>query len=120
MRNKLLKSLESFDGQTIGVKTKAADDATAGCGYHRMVTELFALMDVADMDLNDGRFQRTDTVVQGNGSVCVGTSIQHNAVVGEADFLHLVDEFTLNVALEILDSDVRILRLQLGQILLEG
>ena len=106
--------------KTIGVEAEAADDATAGCRYHGMVAELFALMDVTDVDLDDGRFQRTDAVVQGNGSMRVGTSIQHDAVVGEADLLHLVDELALNVALVILDVDVGILGLQLGQILLEG
>ena len=85
-----------------------------------MVAELFALMDVTDVDLDDGRFQRTDAVVQGNGSVCVSTCIQHNTVVGKADFLHLVDELAFNIALEILDFYGGIPGLQLGQILLEG
>ena len=76
-----------------------------------MVTELLTLVNVRDVYLDDWRLQRTDAVVQSYGSMGVGTCIQHNAIIGEAYLLHLIDEFALHIALEILDSDFRILGL---------
>ena len=111
---------QRLDSKTIGIEAKAADNALAGSGNHRVVAELLTLMNVRDVHLNDWRLQRTDAVVQGNGGMRIGTGIQHDTVVSEADLLHLVDEFALNVALVILDLDAGILGLQLGQILLEG
>ena len=55
--------------------------------------------------------------MQGYRRVGVGTCVEHDAVVGEAYLLHLVDKFSLDIALVVLDSNVRILCLQLGQIL---
>ena len=83
-----------------------------------MVAELLALVDIRDVYLDDGCLQRADAVVQGYRRVGVGTSVKHDAVVGEAYLLHLVDKFSLDIALVVLDVDVRILCLQLGQILL--
>jgi hypothetical protein len=84
-----------------------------------VVAELLALVDIGDVYLDDGSLQRTDAVVQGYRGVGVGSGIEHDAVVRKTYLLHLVDEFTLNVALEILDVHIGIFGLQLGQILLE-
>ncbi len=81
------------------------------------MTELLALVYVADVNLDDGRLQRTDAVVQGYRGVCVGSCIEHDAVVRESDLLHFVDKFTLDIALVIFDVDVGLVQLQLRQIL---
>ena len=49
----------------------------------------------------------------------VCSSIEHDTIVAEAHLLHLVDEFTLDVALVILDINIEVLLLQLWQVLLE-
>lgn len=85
-----------------------------------MVAELLALVDVGDVNLDDGAAQRADAVVQRYAGVGVGTGVKHNAVVGEAHLLHLVDKLALYVALIVLDVHVRVFRLELWQILFEG
>ena len=84
-----------------------------------MVTELFALVYIRDVYLHDGTSQRADAVVQGYRGVGIGSRVEHDAVVAEAHFLHLVDELALHIALVVGYVDVRKLSLQLGQILLE-
>ena len=81
--------------------------------------EFLTLMYVRDMNLNDGRLQGTDAVVQGHRGMCVGTGIEYDAIIREAHLLHLVDEFTLHVTLIVFDVYLRIPGLQLWQILLK-
>ena len=84
-----------------------------------MVAELLALVDVRDVHLDDRTLQRAYAIVQGHGGMRVRPGIEHNAVEGEAHLLHLVDEFTLDIALIVGNLDIRITRLQLWQILVK-
>ena len=65
------------------------------------MAELLAAMHVGYVHLNHRRAHRLDAVGKRDAGVGVGTGIQHNAVVVEADALNFVDESALVVALEI-------------------
>jgi len=84
-----------------------------------MMTELLALMYIGDMYLDNRALQRADTVVERHRSVGIGSCIQHDAIKGETYLLHLVDELAFNIALIVGNLDIRILGLQLWQVLLE-
>ena len=84
-----------------------------------MMAELLALVYIRDMNLNDGTLQRTDTIVERHRSMGVGSCIQHDAIKGKAHLLHLIDQLALHITLEIGNLDVRILSLQLRQVLLK-
>ena len=89
--------------QPIAVKPEAAYYAEAGTAYHGTVAELLPTVDIGYVDLDDRTPKRTDTILQGNTRVGVGTSVEHDAVdtfiAAESRLLHAVDETTLNVAL---------------------
>lgn len=85
-----------------------------------MVAELLTLVNIGDMHLDNGCLQRADAVVQSHRSMCIGTCVEHDTVVCKAHLLHLVDQLTLHIALEILDVHVRIALPQLREVLLEG
>ncbi len=112
--------VQRFDGEAVGVEAEAADDTLAGCRDEGMVAELFTLMDIGDVHLDDGALQRADAVVESHRRMGIGSGIEHDAVVTEAHLLHLVDELALDIALVIVDGDVGILCPQLRQILVEG
>ena len=86
-----------------------------------MMAELLALVDVGYVNLHNGAFQRTDAVLQGYAGVSIGAGIEDDAVVAaeESHLLHLVNQLTLDVALEIANLYVWIILLQLGQVLLK-
>jgi hypothetical protein len=72
------------------------------------MSELLALMDVGDMHLDNGTFQRANTVVKSHRSVGIGTCIEYHAVKAKAHLLQLIDQFSLNVALVVGYLHVRI------------
>ena len=74
------------------------------------MSELFALVDIRDVHLDDGALETADAVVQGNTRVGVGSRIEHDAVVtaSEARFLHLVDEFAFDIALIVVYLHLRV------------
>ena len=84
-----------------------------------MVAKCLALMNIRDVNLNNRALQRADTVVQGYGSVGVGTGIEHDTVTTETNLLHLVNQLTLDIALVIGYLDIRIAGLKLRQILVK-
>ena len=83
------------------------------------MAKLLSLMHIRDVHLDDRTFQRTDAVVQGNAGMGIGTCIQHDAVIREAHFLHLIDQLTLHVALKVVYLYVRVSALQLRQVSLK-
>ena len=52
--------------QTIAIQPKTADYALACCRDHGLMTELLALVDIGDMNLNDWTLKRTNAVVKSN------------------------------------------------------
>ena len=64
--------LEGVYCQPVAIKTEPTDDSFASGGDHTMVTEVFALVYIADVYLNDGSVDRLDGVEQGYAvmSVC--------------------------------------------------
>ena len=81
------------------------------------MTELLAAMNIRDMNLDDRALQRADAVVKRDTRVGIGTGIQHDAVVAliESHLLHLVDEFTFDVALIVVYLHVGIALTQVCQ-----
>ena len=61
--------VQRFDGEAVGVEAEAADDTLAGCRDEGMVAELFTLMDIGDVHLDDGALQRADAVL--NPTSCI-------------------------------------------------
>ena len=84
-----------------------------------MMTELLALVYIRNMYLDDRTLQRTDAVVERHRGMGISSCIQHNAIIGKAHLLHLVDQFALDIALVVGNLDIGILSLQLRQILFE-
>ena len=83
------------------------------------MAELLALVYVGYVDLNDGTAERAYAVLQGHAGMGVGAGVEHNAVVSEAYFLHLVDKYALDVALEVLYLYVGKASAQLRQVVVE-
>ena len=106
--------------QTVAVETEAADDATAGGADEAVVAELLALVDIGDVDLDDGSRDGTDGIVKGHTGVGVGTGVEDDTIGCEAYLVELVDEGTLVVALEIGELHMGVLGTQLLQIVFKG
>jgi hypothetical protein len=112
---------QCFYGEAIAVETKATDHAETGGGEERLVTERLALMNIRDMNLDNGALQGADAVVERHTGVGIGTCIEHDAVTAfeEAYLLHLVDELALDIALEVGYLHIRKLSLQRRQVALK-
>ena len=107
-------------GQSVAVHTETADDTEAGRGEPGVVAEVLALVHIGDMHLDDGCGDSTDAVVQGDTGVGIGTGIEHDAVVSESHLLHLVDEFSLHIALIVVYLHAGIALPQLFETSLKG
>lgn len=83
------------------------------------MTEFLTLVNVRNMYLDDRGLDSTDAVVQCHGGMGVGTGVQHDTVHAETGVLHLVDEQTFHIALEIVDFHVGIAFAQLWQVVFE-
>ena len=83
------------------------------------MAELLTGMDIADVHLDDRSVHGTDGILQGDGRVGIGTSIENDAVMVKARNMNAVDKFTLDVGLVIVNLHVRIAATQLGQVLVE-
>ncbi len=83
------------------------------------MTELLTLVDIRDMHLDCGTFQRAYAVLKCDARMGVCPGIQYDAVIAESHLLQLVDKLTLDVALIVVYLHVRILCTQFGKILLE-
>jgi hypothetical protein len=113
-------SQQSFYGQTIAVEAEAADDTAAGSADAAVVAELLALVDIGDVYLYDRRRDGTDSIVEGDAGVGVGTRVEHNAVGRESHLMELVDEGALVVALEIGELHVGVLLAQFFKVCFKG
>ena len=73
-----------------------------------MVAVFLAGEDVADMHF-DGRCRNgSNGIVKGDAGVAVAAGIDYDAIGGKAHFVDVVDDFTLDVTLEITYLDVGI------------
>ena len=107
---------QCLNGQTVAIETEATDDTEAGTRNHGLVAELLTLVDVGDVNLDDGTLQRADAVLQGNTGMSIGPGIQHDTVaVTEACRRHLIDERPLDSTLIVVYLDVGVTRLQSRQ-----
>ena len=99
--------LESIDCQPVSVETESVDDAFASGRDHAVVTEVFALMYVADVYLDNGGVDRLDGVEQSYAVVSVCGSVEDYAIAIKPYLMNLVDELAFGVTLEIVYSDFR-------------
>ena len=99
--------LESIDCQPVAVETESADDAFASGRDHAVVTEVYALMYVADVYLDNGGVDRLDSVKQSYAVVSVCGSVEDYAIAIKPYLMNLVDELAFGVTLEIVYSDFR-------------
>ena len=53
------------------------------------------------MNFHNGRFDRSNSIVDSQGSMSVGAGIQDNSVVAETHLVQLVDDLTFHIGLEI-------------------
>ena len=112
-------SLKGLYRQAVTVEAEAADDTTTSTANHGVMAELFALMHIRDMHLDDRSRYGTDAVMKCHTCVRIGTGIEHDAVVIKSYLLHLIDELSFDITLEIIDLYVRITLTQQWQICLE-
>ena len=106
---------QCINGHGIAVQTEATDDTKTGWTQERMVAEILSFEHIADVNLNNRARNRTDTIVQSNARVGVGAGVQHDAISVEAHRLHLIDELTLYITLEIMQLNIGKLRLKFRQ-----
>ena len=85
------------------------------------MAELLTLVDIGDVDLDDGTAQRADTVLQRHTGMRVGSGIQHDTIVTaeEPRLLHLINQLTLDVALIIVYLDIGEALTQFRQVAVE-
>jgi hypothetical protein len=81
--------------------------------------EWFALVHVRDMHFNNRCAYRLDAIGQCNAGVCVGSSVEHDAIAGESHLLQLVDEMAFVVALKVINLHVGEKRTQARQEIVE-
>ena len=110
---------EGKEGEAVTVEAEAGDDALADGRQEGLVTERLARVDVADVDLDDGSRDGSNSVGDGDRGVGVAASVEHDAAVVKAHGLQAVHNLTLYVALIHIDRVLRELVGQLLQILVE-
>lgn len=110
---------DALDSHVVAEESEAADHAEAGGREIGVVAELFTLVDITDMYFHDGTFQAADTVLQGDTRMSVSTGVEDDTVVVKADLLHLVDKLAFDIALIVINLQIRIFPTQNGEIALE-
>lgn len=111
--------VEALHGQVVGVKPEADDDSSACFGEVGVMAVGFAGEYVGYVYFHHGCGDAPNGVGNGNGGVCVGAGVEHNAVVGEACCVEFVDDFAFVVGLEIADFYRGAIGLQLFQVVLK-
>jgi len=84
-----------------------------------MMAELLTLVYVGDMYFYYRTFHAAYAILQSNAGVGIGSSVEHDTIVGEPHFLQFVDELPLNVTLVILDFYIRKLSLEVWKVAFE-
>ena len=85
-----------------------------------MVAILFASKNVAEVHLDGRGGDGKEGVAQSHAGVAIAAKVDDEAAGCEASALYVVDEFPLNIALEIANGDAGKLRPQAVDILVEG
>ena len=83
------------------------------------MAESLAGMDIADVHLHHRGGHGADGILQGDGRVGVGPGVEDDAVVVETHLVDAVDEFALDVGLEIVYLYAGIAAAQAGQAIVE-
>lgn len=104
---------EGLDGQPIGVESEPDNRAGRGSRNHGAMSILFTGVNVGDVYLDDGSRHGSYGIAQGDGGVGVGTGIEHDAVARIPGLLNFVDEYSLDIGLEIVDAMLGIAPTQL-------
>ena len=84
------------------------------------MTESLTGMYVGDMYLDDWRSNRTNSVLQSNRRMSIGTCVQNNAIYIESSFLNLINQLSLNVRLEIVNLHIRISGTKSGKVIFKS
>ena len=108
------------DGQLIALQPQAHDEPLADGRKIGMVAERLPLVNIGDMHFDDGRANGGNSVGNGNGGMGIGARVENDAIVRKAHFVQLIDDLTLGVALKVMQDDMRIILLQLEEILLKA
>ena len=88
-----------MEGEAVTVEAEAGNDALADGRQEGLVAEWLARIDVADVDLDDGRGDGSNSIGDGDRGVGVAASVEHDTTVVKAHGLKAVDNLTLDVAL---------------------
>ena len=110
---------QPLQGQAVGIRPEAADNATASGSNHGHVAESLAGVHVADVHLHHGGGHGADGVLQGDGRVGIGARVEDDAVIIEAHPVDAVDELALDVGLEIIYLHLGMAAAQGGQAVVE-
>ncbi len=106
---------EPLHGEPVAFEAKAADAAGAVPAQQAFLAKFLAGGQVAQVHLNHGRGNGGHSIGQGNAGVGVGPGIEHDAMVGEAYFVQLIEQGALVVRLEVRELQIGKSRFQLGE-----
>ena len=109
-----------MEGEAVAVETKAGDDALADGRQERLMAERFTAVDVADVNLDHGGGDGSDSIGDGDRRVGVAAGIQDDAAVVKTHLLQAVHNLPLDVALIDVDRVLWIALNQFLQVLVEG
>ena len=73
-----------------------------------MVAVRLACENIAEVHFHNGGGDGKQGIVNGDAGVAVASCVEDNAIGRKADFLKVVDNLALHIALEIADADVGI------------
>ena len=111
---------EGFDGQTVTVQAETTDDSQTSWADEALTTELFALMYIADVNLHGGSGDTLQGIQYGHAGMCVSSCIEHDTIAVKSHLLYLIDNLAFQIALVIINTNIRHTGAQLLQIIFPG
>lgn len=96
----LVESDQCFDGQQVAIKPHAHYTTGTHWREQRAVAKVLTSINIAHMNLYYGDSDTAHSIMQGNGSVCISPSIEHNPTGASfCGFVQQIDECALMIAL---------------------
>ena len=109
-----------MEGEAVAVEAETGDDALANGRQERLVAERLTAVDVADVNLDHGSGDGSDSIGDSDRRVGVTAGIQDDAAVVKTHLLQAVHNLPLDVALIDVDGVLRIALNQFLQVLVKG
>jgi hypothetical protein len=101
--------------QLVTFKAKPNNCAGTFCGYMAYMPELFPSGGIADVHFNNWRFNGGNGIAQSHRCMGITARVYHNSITCKTNFVQIVNQFALNIALKILKGYCWIFLLQRKQ-----